>query len=88
MQEYDGASVSPEALARFEEVRLEKVRAVRQTENGQRLIVYHTDGSASMWDIATTRFLCRSYRFRNGSRWLTVMADGRCYGNLEFVRYR
>ncbi len=81
-------AVAREILDKFKDQLPETVRDVEQTADGRRLIMHHDDGGMAFWDIATGRPLYRCYRFHNDSRWLTVMPDGRCFGNLEYVRYR
>jgi WD40 repeat protein len=84
---YDGSPVPAEVLERFQD-RFRSAVALRQTSDGRRLIVYEADGSVSQWDLSTGKAILRCYLFDLGRKWLTVMPDGRCYGDLEYVRYR
>lgn len=83
-----GHDVPQETLDRFVGHIPDNAIGVKQTGDGRRLIVYHANGRMAFWEIATETRLFDCYQFHNGSRWLTVMPDGQCRGNLEYVRFR
>jgi hypothetical protein len=80
--------VPDEIRKRFDDRIPHDASAVEWTADRKRLIVYHPDGCMAVWDIATGGPVYRCHQFKHGSRWLTVMPDGSCRGNLEYVRYR
>ena len=86
--DFNGDPVPNDVLERFAKQIPDFPLAVRQTEDGRRLIVYHREGFVSFWNIETGEPIYRCYPFHEGSRWLTVLPGGRCYGNLGYVRYR
>lgn len=84
----DRQAVPQEILDGLKDRIPEAARGVEQTSDGRRVIVYHDDFSMAFWDVATGEPICRCYLFHNSGRWLTVMPDGQCHGNLQYVRYR
>ena len=83
----DPTPVPDDILERFENRIPTNAQAVEWTADHRRLIVYQADGGMAVWDIASGEPVYRCYQFDQGRQWLTVMPDGRCHGDLEFVRY-
>lgn len=84
----DLTPVPDEIFKRFGSHIPKNVSAVEWTADRSVFIIYHDNGCMDLWDISGEKPICSCYQFENGSHWLTIAPDGRCYGNLEYVRYR
>jgi len=56
--------------------------------DGSQLLARSADGSTTHWDVETGSMLYRCYLLGNGTRWLTLLPDGRYFGNAQCIRYR